>query len=184
MRRISAANTAPGNLFRDANPGTGQKATSFNADWCNDVQESLLFLIELSGRTPSADANQLFRAMVDLIYPVGSYRLSEAANSPAVVYTWQTWLEVAGRVLVGLDEVQTEFNVVGKQGGAKTHTLTVDEMPNHGHPTGGQTGLAGTGDDLSLPGQGTPQEVGAVGGGQPHNNLQPYRVVRMWRRTA
>ncbi|ROH88675.1 hypothetical protein ED208_12715 [Stagnimonas aquatica] len=183
MRRISAPYTAPGNRFQDAVPGTSQKATFFVANWFNDVQESLLFPIEASGRTPSADPNQLFCAMVDLIYPVGSYRLSEAEDSPAVVYTWQTWVEVAGRVLVGLDAAQTEFNVVGKQGGAKTHTLTVDEMPNHGHPTGGQTGLAGTGDDLSLPGQGTPQEVGAVGGGQPHNNLQPYRVVRMWRRT-
>lgn len=38
-----------------------------------------------------------------------------------------------GRVAVGLDSSQTEFNTLGEVGGAKTHTLTVSEMPSHTH---------------------------------------------------
>lgn len=38
-----------------------------------------------------------------------------------------------GRVAVGLDASQTEFNTLGEVGGAKTHTLTTSEMPSHTH---------------------------------------------------
>lgn len=38
-----------------------------------------------------------------------------------------------GRVLVGVDTSQSEFNIVMKNGGEKTHTLTINEMPNHLH---------------------------------------------------
>jgi microcystin-dependent protein len=38
-----------------------------------------------------------------------------------------------GRMGVGKDASQTEFNTLGKIGGTKTHTLTAAEMPTHGH---------------------------------------------------
>jgi microcystin-dependent protein len=38
-----------------------------------------------------------------------------------------------GRVLVGRDAGQTEFDTLGETGGAKTHTLTAEEMPTHTH---------------------------------------------------
>lgn len=38
-----------------------------------------------------------------------------------------------GRVPVGRDTAQTEFNDMGETGGAKTHTLTESEMPVHTH---------------------------------------------------
>lgn len=38
-----------------------------------------------------------------------------------------------GRVVVGQDASQTEFDVLGETGGAKTHTLQVSEMPSHTH---------------------------------------------------
>ena len=49
-----------------------------------------------------------------------------------------------GRVVVGQDTSQTEFNTVGKVGGEKTHTLTIAEMPAHGH-----TGTAAAAGDHS-----------------------------------
>lgn len=38
-----------------------------------------------------------------------------------------------GRVPVGRDSADTSFDVLGETGGAKTHTLTVTEMPSHTH---------------------------------------------------
>lgn len=46
-----------------------------------------------------------------------------------------------GKVPVGVDAGQAEFNVLGETGGEKTHTLTTAEMPSHDHTneTGGQS---------------------------------------------
>jgi microcystin-dependent protein len=38
-----------------------------------------------------------------------------------------------GRIPVGFDSAQTEFDALGETGGAKTHTLTSAEMPSHTH---------------------------------------------------
>lgn len=38
-----------------------------------------------------------------------------------------------GRVLVGRDAAQTEFDTLGETGGAKTHTLATTEIPSHQH---------------------------------------------------
>ena len=38
-----------------------------------------------------------------------------------------------GKIPVGYNSSETEFNSLGKTGGAKTHTLTVQEMPSHTH---------------------------------------------------
>lgn len=38
-----------------------------------------------------------------------------------------------GRIPVGRDTGQVEFDVLGETGGAKTHTLTLGEMPSHSH---------------------------------------------------
>lgn len=38
-----------------------------------------------------------------------------------------------GRIGVGYDSGQTEFNALGKTGGAKTHTLAISELPSHYH---------------------------------------------------
>lgn len=92
--------------------------------------------------------------------------------------------DLKGRVPVGLDLSQTEFNVLGTKGGAKTHTLSVAEMPAHTHTIKGYSGV----DDLNFTGLNgafaasdavTPfdQVTGSAGTGAAHNNLQPYNVV-------
>lgn len=90
--------------------------------------------------------------------------------------------DLRGRVAVGRDGSQTEFDVLGESGGAKTHTLTVDQIPSHNHTggftqtwaiSGGQVG-GGRGNDSAV----HPNPLtGATGGGQAHNNLQPYLVT-------
>lgn len=93
----------------------------------------------------------------------------------------------SGRVPVGVDTNQTEFNTVEKTGGEKRHKLTIAEMPSHTHTTNGTFwALHGTGTQEFSTGaaQSTKIELQNTGGGQAHNNLQPYIVCYMWKRTA
>lgn len=83
-----------------------------------------------------------------------------------------------GKVVVGQDTGDVSFDVIGEIGGAKTHTLIVDEMPSHQH-TSRYSG-SGTTNGVAEQGTGTGTSVngGATGGGQAHNNLQPYIVLK------
>jgi microcystin-dependent protein len=49
-----------------------------------------------------------------------------------------------GRIPVGLDSSQTEFDALGETGGAKTHTLITSETPLHTHTTDIAHGHANT----------------------------------------
>lgn len=67
-------------------------------------------------------------------FPVGYIYISVDPTNPATVLGYGTWAAfAAGRVLVGIDAGQTEFDTVEETGGAKTHTLTTAEMPSHTH---------------------------------------------------
>lgn len=45
--------------------------------------------------------------------------------------------DLRGRVPVGLDASQTEFDTRGEAGGAKTHTLNTSQLPSHSHTLSG-----------------------------------------------
>ena len=86
-----------------------------------------------------------------------------------------------GRVSVGLDSNQTEFNTIGKKDGENKHTLTPSELPSHAHTVKGTVGSGGYAEGVSFgnsanPGYTSWVGMSAVGGNQPHNNLQPYEV--------
>jgi microcystin-dependent protein len=108
---------------------------------------------------------------------------------------------LAGRTIVGRDATQTEFDILGETGGAKTHTLTTSEMPAHSHELRSASHTGGAIEDRAVAfnrgypanGLGTPAWVVNVdaerlipfgqgyvtssGGGTAHNNLQPYIVL-------
>jgi microcystin-dependent protein len=98
---------------------------------------------------------------------------------------------LSGRVIVASDVSQLDFDSLGKTGGAKTHTLTVAEMPSHKHALGPNTGgnvgyseaggpnLYTVGFGATRGGIGTPDlTAGQTGGGGSHNNLQPYMALK------
>jgi microcystin-dependent protein len=81
-------------------------------------------------------------------------------------------------VPVGLDSSVSDFDALGKTGGEKDHTLTIDELAAHTHTIetltnsfGGLKSLNG----LSI--AGPDQETLSTGGDQPHNNMPPYVIV-------
>lgn len=127
-----------------------------------------------------------------LMHPVGSIYMTTIETNPSEIFGFGTWeLWGAGRVPVGVDTTQTEFNVVEKTGGAKTHTLTVAQMPKHAHEVkygaGHNLGLNSGPDGYKLSYElGGTQQISALsqGGDAPHNNLQPYITCYMFKRIA
>ncbi|MCG8186970.1 hypothetical protein J2Q11_13190 [Tenacibaculum finnmarkense genomovar finnmarkense] len=97
---------------------------------------------------------------------------------------------ILGRMLVGYDANQTEFNTIGKKGGEKTHKLTVSELPSHrirykdifySEYTGtvnipskigsGHTDRDNKGHEMYY------RYSDSIGNDKPHNNLPPYIVA-------
>ncbi len=98
-----------------------------------------------------------------------------------------------GKVVVGLDSNDSDFDTLGETGGEKTHTLTRKELPAASlkilDPTySWQVHIAGinTNSGNSYPGitgkKADPTDAQklkteALGSGQAHNNMQPYIVL-------
>ena len=148
-------------------------------------------------------------------FPIGSVFIAVVSTNPATLLGYGTWSAFgSGRVLVGFDSLDTDFDTAEETGGAKTITLDTTMIPAHTHiqnahnhtqdshshtqaatttATGSTSNRLGTVDTSS-----TAQNTGVAtatnqaatatnqntGGGLAHNNVQPYIVVYMWKRTA
>lgn len=145
-------------------------------------------------------------------FPVGAVFIAVVATDPATLLGYGTWSAFgAGRVLVGRDAGDTDFDTAEETGGAKTITLTGAQsgLPAHTHtqdahthnflPRSATTGavssiVTGTLDTSStISGSNQPhiqaatavnQNAGPANASQAHSNVQPYIVVYMWKRTA
>jgi len=126
--------------------------------------------------------------IADLVYPVGSIYMSVNSTSPATLFGG-TWEQLKDQFLLGAGDTYT----AGDTGGEAEHTLTVDEMPSHTHTvsvlqSGGTAGSYASSQYTFYPvdrnySRSTLTSSG-VGGDQNHNNMPPYLVVYMWKRTA
>ena len=100
-------------------------------------------------------------------------------------FTWER--ELVGLTPVGYDADDEDFDTIGATGGEKTHTLTIDEMPEHGFTISTTNSSSTYTDGYIMTGgyiKTHDVNLGSIGGGQPHNNLPPYKVVAYWKRTA
>ena len=120
-----------------------------------------------------------FVNLLDVIYPIESLYISFNKVSPAEIIggVWET---IVGRFPYFSDKIET--------GGENTHTLTIDEMPSHGHQTL-QNNNDGTTSGWALTSTNgvCKKEYGFAmgeGGSQPHNNMPAYQSMYAWKRVA
>lgn len=131
------------------------------------------------------------------VYPVGAVYMSVNSADPADLFGFGTWERVKDRFLLAAGDAYA----AGSTGGEATHTLTINEMPKHGHempPWMWQVSATFNTGDYNIPGNtstgnAVPYNYGkskqtqyseSVGGGNPHNNMPPYLAVYIWKRTA
>lgn len=165
------------------------------AAWGQDLADALMVTHERTGAFSAAGLASIGAAM----YPVGSiYVNASVATNPATLLGFGTWTAFgSGRVMVGVDGAQSEFDTLGETGGAKTHTHALSDSGqakvagistslymkrvaasyNSNHFQGGFTSAA---NQTDAPGYG----VGLMGTTDSDSTLQPYITVYMWKRTA
>lgn len=139
-------------------------------------------------------------------FPVGAIYMSYTSTSPAS-FIGGSWTQIQGRFLLAAGSGYTATNT----GGEATHTLTVDEIAKHNHAmyvyNGGnftstyKMGLMTNDNHNLITGYGDviradkltgtshrdnegERPIDYTGGNTAHNNMPPYLVVYIWRRTA
>lgn len=84
------------------------------------------------------------------------------------------------RVVVG-KSATSPYNNLGNKGGEAAHTLTINEMPSHAHNLRNTNNTSTHTDGFWMTGDYNVYGEGLftlpTGGGQPHNNLQPYIIL-------
>jgi microcystin-dependent protein len=105
------------------------------------------------------------------------------ANTPAGWHSGSSLVlpDVRGRLPINLKSTDTDFDAIGDTGGAKTHTLSVAELPAHHHSISrDQAAPGGTTESKPVdPGTGDTSSVdtGDTGSGTPFNIMNPFFVV-------
>lgn len=138
-----------------------------------------------------------------LLYPVGSIYINAAVDTnPATLLGFGTWTAFgAGKVAVGQDTGNTAFDTLEETGGSAdaivvSHTHTATDS-GHTHQAGTWTGYySSSGGSNTFNGMTQPNSsnqsgsstanisVSTTGSSGTNANLQPYIVVKMWKRTA
>lgn len=143
---------------------------------------------------PSTTAYTMVAADVQA-FPIGAVFISVVATNPATLLGYGTWSAFgAGRVLVGLDAGDADFDTAEKTGGAKTVTSTgtVSQPTFTGKPVAAAS-TAATPDlvTANVTSTGVSPVTTATGTvsqptytGNATSVVQPYIVVYMWKRTA
>lgn len=150
--------------------------------------------------------------IMDEVFPIGKIEVF-FDNDDHSNYCGLNWVRISqGQFPVGISS-QTDFNQIGKTGGALTHkhtnpstgyhTLTIDEIPEHTHKA--YDALSGSSENrhvLISPSSWVPAKtpatigsiIGYTGGNDSHNHpmgstktassLPPYIVMAFWKRES
>lgn len=162
-----------------------------------DVHRAEGNVTEAGDTFTAANMTDFENKIYNAIYPVGSIYMSVNNVNPSTLFggTWVAW--GAGRVPVGVDTADTDFDTVEETGGTKSVTLTAAQsgVPGHTHETKPMWAAdSGSGSNNVVTGYPTTGKAGSYTVGvvantaqdasQAHTNLQPYITCFMWKRVS
>lgn len=162
------------------------------------LQGGSIAIENIEGYENLATKLDLEEAIETVQYAVGDIHITEDEQDPADKFGYGEWEIISrGHVLAGIDvppeddpeyEPDQDFQTPGQEGGEKEHTLIMEEMPSHKHEIVGSNVTGRTNYRCVLDSQGTniadETAMNSTGGDQPHNNLQPYYCVYIWKRVS
>jgi hypothetical protein len=166
-----------------------------------------------AGSNTTQLANTAFvTAALSAVYPVGSIYINAAVSTnPNTLLGFGTWTAFgAGKVIVGLDSADALFDTLEETGGSKdaivvshTHTATSTSTvtdPGHLHSfdiaprLGSSYGQPGNGEPTATTTNTNTNTTGitvatattntSTGSSGTNANVQPFIIVKMWKRTA
>ena len=170
----------------------GQKVTAnvFNERFAQIVAQLNGKIAEVNLEDASVSKEKLQAEVYESLYPIGSMYVNFTdSTNPATLLGFGVWTQIAGRVIVGYDATQTEFNAAEKTGGHKKMQAHTHQFLYNGNPwNDGYTGDINTGGGLrwtaGYQNFGSNQiKIGSTGAGDSEN-LQPYIVAYVWKRTS
>jgi hypothetical protein len=127
---------------------------------------------------------------LSLCWPIGSVFTSVVSTNPATLLGFGTWAAIAaGRVLVGLDSGDANFDTVEETGGSKTVQSSAQTFAGDVNTTAaantGATQRGTTTSTLALKAHThTVTPSGTNTPGAATSVVQPYLVVYFWRRDS
>lgn len=178
--------------------------TSNVSTWSSSkISSEIAGASEIDDTTTSADTTWSSNKILQVVYPVGSIYMSVNSSSPATLFGFGTWEQIKDTFLLSAGDTYS----AGATGGEATHLLTSSEsgVPSHTHSgvVGGNNGstrlqsakanLSGSTSEAWASWFGTGynainnvyvQTNTAANASQAHNNMPPYLVVYVWKRTA
>lgn len=200
----AAADSAKSAQSSEANAKTSEtnaKASETNA--AKSAEDAENSAKQAAENIPATYIASAIKAALDertkAMYPVGCYFYSDDSRAPSEYIpglegtTWEQ--TAAGRVLIGAGTADSgTVYKAGDKGGEEKHKLSVDELAEHTHDA-----ISGNGGKKSITrwaikGQGLDtindsdiynfNATQPTGNNQPHNNMEPYKVVYIFMRSA
>lgn len=119
-------------------------------------------------------------AMLNLVYPVGSlYFNDEVATNPGTLLGFGTWTAITGKMIIGVDGGDADFDAAKETGGAKTYDLSHD----HTGFTGG-VDFSGAGSDSSGVLDTKHRHSVSSDGSATQSVMNPFYAAYIWRRAS
>ena len=140
-------------------------------------------------------------------YPVGAVFIAVVATNPSSLLGFGSWSAFGtGRMLIGVDSGDSDFDAAEETGGGKTHTLSTGNLPSHNHlvsntgdgfpnqlsnntgfaTTTNSNGGAGNNDytGFAIDAEPNAGRTSLTGSGNAVTHMNPFIAVYMWKRTS
>lgn len=156
-------------------------------------------------KNSTTDYDVKWMSLLDFCHPIGEYFETSEVDFDPNIYWGGTWVEdTDGLGTIAYKQDDSDFGTLGATVGEKEHQLTTEELPNitgqlNFHGSGGIGTVLQSASGVFSPVEqiGQYDQVNKIGGAisfgyadlnfggnQPHNNIQPSRIVKRWHRIA
>lgn len=98
---------------------------------CDATDSNTTNINGINTKITNLENKTTIKAIIDVVYPVGSIYISKDSTNPGTLWPGTTWeREAEGRCIIGIG---TGYTTVGATGGSSTVTLDTTQIPSHAH---------------------------------------------------